>query len=299
MHLFSREFDFAVAKKWIVPVDLPRLVAFVDPNSKVKWWAVCAFGNGFTGHVVSFGTWPDQGLTYFANRDIRKTIAKALPKAGRQAQVFNALENIVPDLLDRDWILESGATVRIEKMLIDANWGSITDTVYRYVRSSRHAGKIIPSHGQYLGPADKTINQWPQKPGDRFGPHWRERFSQERACRYVSFDANRWKSTVVDRFRTAVGDPGALTIFQDTPSRLRMFVDHMCSEKTREEKKRGNRMTVFEEQRGVDNDLWDCVVGCHVGASMLGIELPVKAGGRPAAPKKKKKRRKRVSALEL
>ncbi|MBL8892356.1 MAG: hypothetical protein JNL67_20440 [Planctomycetaceae bacterium] len=40
--------------------------------------------------------------------------------------------------------------------------------------------------------------------------------------------------------------------------------------------------------QGRDNDLWDVIIGCHVGASMQGIQLEVSAGGKPPAPKTKR-----------
>jgi hypothetical protein len=280
----------------IVPQHTPRLVAFIDPNSKVMWWAVCAFGRGFTGHLVASGTWPDQGLSYFSNSDIRRTIAKAKPKAGLQARVMHALDQLVADLLGRKWQDEAGTEHAIERCLIDANWGIITKTVYQFARSNRFAGIITPSHGKYCGPTDKTIEQWPRQDGDRVGYHWRERLSRENAKRFVIYDANRWKSMVSDRIRTAIGDPGAFSLYQASPTHHRMLFDHLTSETPVEKVQKSQRMTIYKETAGRDNDLWDCVVGCHVAASMLGIQLELSAGGKPPAPKPK--RRRRISELK-
>lgn len=274
----------------IVPQHTPRLISFIDPNSKVLWWGVCAFGNGFSGHLVSAGTWPDQGLSYVANRDIRKTISKARPKVGLQARIMYALEQLTPMLLGRKWSNEAGDEQTIERCLIDANWGLITDTVYRFARSSPFAHIITPSHGKYLGPTDKTIEQWQRQDGDRVGHHWRERFAREHAKRFVLFDANRWKSLVSDRVRTAIGDPGAFTVYHEKPTHHRMLFDHMTSETPIECVKKSQRLTIYEETKGRDNDLWDVIVGCHVGASMQGIQLEVSAGGKPPAPQTKRRK---------
>lgn len=287
----------AAPPREIVPQHAPRLIAFIDPNSKVLWWAVCSFGNGFTGHLVASGTWPDQGLSYFANQDIRRTIAKAQPKVGLQARIMHALEKLTEELLGRKFPDQAGNAHGIERCLIDANWGMITKTVYHFARGSRFAGIITPSHGKYLGPTDKTIEQWNKQAGDRVGHHWRERFSTEHAKRFVLFDANRWKSLVADRIRTAKGDPGAFTVYEARESHHRLLFDHLTSERPVEQVKKSQRLTAYEETKGRDNDLWDAVVGCHVGASMQGIQLEVSAGGKPPTPAKR--RRSSVSPLAI
>jgi hypothetical protein len=274
----------------IVPQHTPRLICFIDPNSKVLWWGVCAFGNGFSGHLVASGTWPDQGLSYFANQDIRKTMAKAKPKVGLQARVMFGLEQLTSELLPTKFIDQAGDEHLIERCVIDANWGMITKTVYHFARSSPFAGIITPSHGKYFGPLDKTIEQWTRQDGDRVGHHWRERFNREHAKRFVVFDANRWKSLVSDRIRTAIGDPGAFTIYHDKPTHHRMLFDHLTSETPIEKTQKSQRLTVYEETKGRDNDLWDVIVGCHVGASMQGIQLEVSAGGKPPAPPTKRRK---------
>lgn len=274
----------------IVPQHAPRLIAMIDPNSKVMWWGVCAFGNGFSGHLVTAGTWPDQGLSYFSNQDIRRTMAKARPKVGLQARVMYALEQLTTELLGRKFVDQAGTEHSIERCLIDANWGMITKTVYHFARSSPFAGIITPSHGKYFGPTDKTIEQWQRQDGDRVGHHWRERFSREHAKRFVLFDANRWKSLVSDRIRTAKGDAGAFTVYEAKESHHRMLFDHMTSETPVEEVKKSQRLTVYKETPGRDNDLWDVIVGCHVGASMQGIQLEVSAGGKPPVPQPRRRR---------
>lgn len=281
----------------IVPQHTPRLVSFIDPNSKILMWGVCAFGNGFSGHLVAWGSWPDQKLSYFTMRDVRRSLARAKPKAGRQAQVLYALEVCSEQLLSREWSNEAGEKFKIEKLLVDANWGLITKTVYRFARNSTHTGIITPSHGKYLGPRDRTIEAWPRRDGDRVGFHWRERYATEHAKRFVVFDANRWKSHVADRLKVAVGDPGAFTIYQDRPDAHRMLFDHLMSETPVEKVEKSERLTIWKETPGRDNDLWDVIVGCHVGASMIGVDLAVSAGGAPPKPPRKKWTREELAKI--
>lgn len=280
----------AAPKRNIVPQAAPRLVAFIDPNAKLLWWVVCAFGEGFTGQAIAYGTWPDQELPYWTNRDAKKTLARALPGAGRDAQVLHGLEQLTGELLDREWSNESGDPLRIERCLVDANWGEITTLVYQFCRQSPHATTLMPSHGHYVGPGSMPIEAWPDKPGDRVGHHWRERSAKKHARRFVLFDANRWKTFVSERLRIARGDSGALTIHQAPRERHRMLFDHLVAESPTPTESRGKRLVIWKQRPGRDNDLFDCLVGCHVGASMLGVA----AVGQVAAPQKKKRHRRRV-----
>jgi phage terminase large subunit GpA-like protein len=50
--------------------------------------------------------------------------------------------------LDRDWRRDDGALMRIERLLIDANWGNSTDVIYQFCRQSRHGPVVMPSHGR-------------------------------------------------------------------------------------------------------------------------------------------------------
>lgn len=282
--------------RMIIPQQAQKVTAFIDPNSKVLWWAVCAFSSGFSGHVVSVGTWPDQQLGYFVNADLRKTISRARPRAGLHAQLMFALESLTEELLGREWITEGGVPVKVDRCLIDANWGEITTTVYRFCRQSKFGSIIRPSHGKYLGPTDRSIADWKTQEGDIVGRDWRERLSRQHARRFVLFDVNRWKTFTADRLRVAKGDPGSLTVYDATQEQHRLLFDHITSETPSEMITKGQRLTVWKETRGRDNDLWDCLTGCHVAASMIGVDLLPAAGGRPVA-KPARRRRANVSYL--
>ena len=41
--------------------------------------------------------------------------------------------------------------MRIDRCLIDANWGNSTDVIYQFCRQSQHAAVVMPSHGRFVG----------------------------------------------------------------------------------------------------------------------------------------------------
>jgi hypothetical protein len=264
----------AAPKPGVVPQAMPTLTAFIDANSKALWWVVCAFGQDASSHIVAHGIWPEQTSHYYTHRELKRTIARMLPGAGRPAQLLHALEQLTGDLLTREWPNEGGEPVRIRRCLVDANWGEMTTVLYQFCRQSVHAPILMPSHGHFVGPGQQAIEDWAKQPGDRVGQHWRERYSKTHASRFVIFDSNRWKSTIASRLRVPRGDRGALTFFEQSRERHRLLMDHILSEKPSLDDKKGRSLLLWKQTKGRDNDLFDGIVGCAVAASMEGINEP-------------------------
>jgi hypothetical protein len=49
------------------------------------------------------------------------------------------------------WRRADGATVKIDRCLIDVNWGQSADVMYQFCRQSLNAAVLLPSHGKYVG----------------------------------------------------------------------------------------------------------------------------------------------------
>ena len=115
--------------------------------------------------------------------------------------------------------------MRIERCLIDANWGISTDVVYQFCRQSAHAAVLLPSHGRFVGASSVPFSEYKRKLGDRVGHNWRiPNVQGKRAVRHVVFDTNYWKSFLHARLAVAMGDRGcsvALWRHARSPSALR------------------------------------------------------------------------------
>ncbi len=121
--------------------------------------------------------------------------------------------------------------LRIERCLIDANWGSSTDVVYQFCRQSAHAGVVMPSHGRYVGASSIPFSEYKRRPGDRIGHNWRmPNVHGKRAVRHVLFDTNFWKTFVHARLAVPMGDRGCLSLFGDKPDQHRLFAEHLTAE---------------------------------------------------------------------
>ncbi|MEW4531524.1 terminase gpA endonuclease subunit, partial [Maioricimonas sp. JC845] len=197
-----------------IPVGCNHLTCFIDVQQKLLFYVIAVWEDDFTGVVVDYGTWPDQQRSYFTLRDARRTLTTVATGTGLEGSIYAGLEELTGDLLGREWPRDDGAALRIDRCLIDANWGHSTDVVYQFCRQSAFSGVVMPSHGRFVGASSIPFSEYKRKPGDRVGHNWRiPNVRGKRAVRHVLYDTNYWKSFVQARLAVAMGDPGCLSLF--------------------------------------------------------------------------------------
>ena len=257
----------------VVPGAGQKLTAFVDVQQKLLFWCVVAWDLKFGGSVLDYGTFPDQNRPYFTLADSRRTLAHACPKAGLEGQIYDGLQTLVDTLMARLWKREDGAEFRIERILIDANWSQSTDPVYQFCRASQHSALLLPSHGRFVGAAGKPMDQYHRVPGEQVGLNWRIGMNVgKRKIRHVIYDTNFWKTTLFNRLSAALGDRGALTFWGRDPESHRLIAAHLSSEYRIRTAGRGRTVDEWRLRPDRPDNHWlDCLVGCAVAASILGI----------------------------
>jgi hypothetical protein len=258
-----------------LPIGCNHLTMFIDVQQKALFWMLCGFEEDFTGYVLDYGTWPDQRRDYFTLRDMRRTLHQAKPKAGLEGAIYHGLETFTAEALPRVYRREDGAEMRIDRCLIDANWGQSTDVVYQFCRQSAHAGVLLPSHGKYVGASSVPFSEYKRKRGDRVGLHWRiPNIIGRRQVRHVLVDTNYWKSFVHARLSVAMGDPGCFSLFGRDPKSHRLMADHLTAEYRIRTEGRGRTVDEWKLRATRPDNHWlDCLVGCAVAASIQGAAL--------------------------
>ena len=262
-----------------IPLGCNHLTMFIDVQQKVLFWMLCAWEENFTGYIVDYGTWPEQKRAYFTLRDVHSTLGRATPGAGLEGQIFGGLEKLTAEKLSRAYRREDGAEMRIDRCLIDANWGQSTDVVYQFCRQSSFAGVVLPSHGKYVGASSVPFSEYKRKRGDRVGLHWRiPNTIGRRQVRHVLIDTNYWKTFVHARLAVAMGDPGCLSLFgrDDFAKRAhRLLADHLTAEYRVKTVARDRTVDEWKLRATRPDNHWlDCLVGCAVAASVQGAALP-------------------------
>jgi len=263
-------------KRGEVPVGATQLAMFIDVQGKLLFWLVAAFEEDFTGYVLDYGAYPDQKRPYFTLRDAQRTLTGVAKGAGLEGAIYAGLELLTEQYLEREWRRDDGAMVRIDRCLIDANWGTSTDVVYQFCRQSRHAAVLLPSHGRFVGASSTPFSEYRRKRGDRVGLNWRiPNVQGRRAVRHVVFDSNYWKSFVHGRLAAPMGDKGCLSLFGRDPGAHRLLAEHLTAEYRVKTEGRGRVVDEWKfRPEAVENHWLDGLVGCAVAASIQGAVLP-------------------------
>lgn len=259
----------------IVPVESQHVTAFIDVQGSLLYYVVAAIGENFQTNIIDYGAWPDQNRNYFTLNDAKKTLQRAYPSKSQEAIIYEGLNDLVNMLAAREWRRAAGGTQRIGKLLIDANWGQSTDTVYRFCRQSSHAAIITPSHGKYIGASSRPFSQYARQKGELIGDEWMiPSVKGRRAIRHVLIDTNHWKTFTHARFAAPIGDACSIMLFGDNQNLHRMYADQQVSEYRVRTEGRGRKVDEWKlRPNKPDNHLFDCTVGCLVAASMLGIRV--------------------------
>lgn len=259
----------------VVPIGCNHLTMFIDVQANLLFYVVAAWEDDFTGYVIDYGTFPDQKRQYFTLRDARHTLATATKAGGLEGAIYAGLEALTHDCLGREWQRDDGAMIRVERCLIDANWGASTDVVYQFCRQSPHAAILLPSHGRFVGASSRPFSEYRHRPGDRVGLNWRIPTVQgKRAVRHVIYDTNFWKSFIFARLSVEMGSRGCLSLFGDKPETHRLFAEHLTAEYRVKTEGRGRVVDEWKlRPERPDNHWLDCLVGCAVAASIQGVSL--------------------------
>lgn len=284
--------------KFEIPSEADNLVAYIDVQKTVLYYAVMAMSDDMSGHLVTYGSFPDQRRRYYRLSDCRETFSVHYPNMGLEAQIYSALTDCVAMLCQRHWLRDDGVEMNIDKIMIDSAWGKSTDIVFKYCKESSFASVVVPSRGMSIGPTSAPITDYQKKPGEKLGDNWIFR-KGNRALRHMSYDTYHWKTFVRDRVLTAKGERGTWTVYGDAKDieQHRMLAEQMTSEYSVQVEGRGRKVDVWKLLLHRDNHFWDCVVGCYVASSFLGCKLDIsgeETKNKPSPQQRLAKRERRV-----
>lgn len=263
----------------LVPLAATRLTAFIDIQGTILYYVALATADDFTGAIVDYGAWPKQSRNYYAARDAQPSILDVAPGKQLEGAIYSALTSLTEELLGKDWKKENGSSLKIERCLVDANWGTSTNVVKTFCRQSKYSAILLPSHGRFQGATSAPISTYTPKPGERLGEEWMIRTAGGAAMRHVIWSTNHWKTFHAARWKAAMGDAGSWSLFGSNPHEHRMFGDHLTVEKPVEVEAKGRKITHWEAPPACENHWLDCAVGAAVAASIQGAKL-LAGGGR-------------------
>lgn len=258
--------------QYAFPREVDHLSAFIDVQGKLLYYVVCAWAQDFTGYVIDYGAFPDQRRRYFTLGDAQKTLATEYPGEPIETQWTKGLARLTESLCGRNWQRLDGTTLKIGRLAIDSGYGESTKAVKRFCLTSPHAAILQASKGIGIQAGNVPMGDWPVVQGERRGHHWLLRADREaRGMRHLLIDTNYWKSYVHNRLRMDPSSRGSLSLWGNDHRTHEMFADQLTAEYPVRTKGRNRELDEWTIKPGnPDNHLFDCLVGCCVGASMLG-----------------------------
>ena len=260
-----------------VPLDVQHITAYIDVQGELLFWLVAGWCEGFAGHILDYGVFPEQKRRRFTLADAGLTLSKKYPGKELGGRLYAGMAGLAEELMPRRFKRDDGAELSIGRCVIDANWGQSTDVVYQFCRQSPHASRLTPGHGKYYGAKSRGFHEQKKQKGEQVGLHWRmPSVKGRRQCRYVVIDTNFWKSFVAERLKTGEGDRGAIQFFGQrgkADERLHdLLVEHLTAERCVKVVANDRTMDEWDQpDRNRDNHWWDCLVGAAVAANMVGV----------------------------
>ena len=246
-----------------VPDEFSYLTAFIDSSDQVLWGMVLAVRQDFSGCVVDYRTWPDQGRPVFYKSDLVNTISQQLPGKSWEEAFVHAHNQFEAELFE-DF-------PEIDVMLKDWSDGGQMPLIRSQIMASKEKSRLRPSKGFAIAAGRKPIHLWGDPVRDKAGTGWTERRGDTPT--HVQFDANLMKSFAARRLLTTVGAPSAIVLPGVEERSNRLLAEHFTAETPKEKAIDGAKSIVWAQNVGRDNDWWDTFVGCLVGASLMGCKL--------------------------
>lgn len=270
-----------------VPLNATKVTAFIDVQHRLLYWVVAAWDEAFTGAVLDYGSYPDQGSEYFTLQGAQNL----LDPAGERdlvGIVFEALNALVAQLCTRNWLREDDVAIPLERILIDCKDHQVADAVFAVARNSVYANRVLPTQGFASKVKDgRTMMDWKAKPGELKGNNWVLQRSAKYAARQLLIESNHWRSALARGLKRPLGSQGAISFYGNNARRHRMLIDHCTSEMCDVVKHEatGRIFELWSLRPGrPDNHLWDCLVGSMAAAALSGSShLPAAPKASPAA----------------
>lgn len=252
-----------------VPDECSVITAFTDVQKEHLFWMVCAWSPDFTGYIIDYGAWPDQKRNYFTRRDVRKKLS-ATYDGDESGQMFGALTELGDKLAGTPYLTPEGRELHLSRWCIDGNWRSRTRAVEAYAKQSRYANILTITQGRGVTASQNPFSQAQRSLKWKTGPGW---FWMDGPgpARWVTFDTNLWKKRIHDSLSLSIGSRGSVRLFKSPPQVHRMLADHLRAEKPTRVEANGRTVYEFAEIPGRDNEGLDCLVGCFLGASIVGV----------------------------
>jgi hypothetical protein len=270
---------FSGVPRLTVPLECSRITGFIDPGAYLHWYAIVAWSEQFGGSVIDYGTWPKQNAREFTKEATKSNLANTYKGMTQDEFVINSLQDLWNVVGPREYVQEkTGIPMKPDLFLMDT--GYKTTEVYKFIRRVQASSsvKLLPSKGRGRHKDQAPISHWAPKPGQRAGRHWVQTLSETGRGQMIQYDTDEWKSFIYDRIAAQRGSRALLDLYGDSKTDHHLFSTHMTAEYGSLMEWRGREFEKWQpadmetKDRKLNNDWFDCTVGCAVAASVSGLQ---------------------------
>lgn len=250
-------------KKGTAPEETVCITCGIDIQKDCLFWMAAAWSEGFSGHVLDYGRYPKGRLK----------MENVCPGKSLEEQVSVCLRNLAQELKDRLYFRDgSREELCAAKVIVDANWGAVTNDVKKVCRQFR--GWLEPTFGWGKGPDSRFFGA-KKTPGEERGPEWRKPLMKRgEIVRAYTYNTNWWKSFVRLRIKTGIEGKGSLSFYGGADHTHQKLWKHLLGESSSKLAGQYGTIDKWVLKPGEPNHWWDCLVMAAVAASAMKIQPP-------------------------
>lgn len=261
--------------KGLIPAWANRLTLGIDVQQNLLYWMVCAWGESYTGHIVEYGTFPEQRQAVFTTYNAPNTLAKKF-SGDFEGQLRSGLKALCDQLFYRQWHRADGSMLGIERGLIDANWARTLPVIMAFVADMQRTipnFSLLPSRGKKASVTTGAFlerNQSKMRTWNEFS-YTKKRDPATEACDSVWVNTNFTKSFGLTRLVSLVGDNGSVTIHDGKGDAHALLLDHFTSETYKPVTSDTAKQDIWERlPNRTENHWWDAYCLNIVANSLTG-----------------------------
>ena len=269
----------------IVPAGTKRLTFGCDIQQELIYWLVTAWREGYSGHIVDYGTYPAQPTRDFYADHAPVQLSELMPGVTLEGRLSAAVNAVIEGVLLKDWVTESGTPMKIDRGLMDANWEESRDTVFTvinrrfrsYKKNGRYEGyPLLPARGRGTsrgGYFYETKDHMESKTQFSFLAKPK---NDEELCGTVWVNTNKSKSFAAQRLIAPNGAADSVTLFGAPKGWHALLFDHFTSEYATPASIGDMKFEKWMMKPArTENHWWDAYVHCVIANAMEGNRLEV------------------------
>ena len=263
-------------KHGIAPVETQAITVGIDIQKDCLYWLATAWASDFSGTVIDYGRYP-KGNAKMGN---------VYQGKGLEEQVSYCLTELASILHDKTYLRDvNREPLRIDKIIVDANWGFVSEVVKKVCRNFK--GWLEPTFGWGKGP-DQRFFAKKAAIGEERGLEWKKMPLEIRGLvRNYIYNTNWWKSFVRQRIKTDVAAKSTITFYSGNHSKL---FTHLLGETSSKVTGQYGTMDKWTLRPGEPNHWFDCLIMSSVAASAMKIRIPnYQEGNAPISTQSKRR----------